>query len=709
MFNSFFQYLAESNHRGLIVFVGEKHDSTLWAKTFLEKNCRLLQVLWLGNVSPNIENIRFSMFRNVNSHLGTENHVVVFDAFSGFSPNAFCAAVDTVAGGGIIILLAPEFDTWLNCRDEGFSLSYKTDDAPRRFISRLVRYLKNSFQAEFSICADRNNINHFLELETTLVFPSLTPKLSLNSEQDLVVAGILNVINGRPNRPLVINAARGRGKSSALGFALAEWLKKSPTGKIVVTGPDFNAVARAFYWVEKQLGICTNEYQLRWQDAVIEYMPVDRITVQQPSVVALIIDEAAAIPISTLQSLLKRYSRMVFISTTIGYEGSGRGFVLKFTQMLDEYSKQWRRLSLSQSVRWAENDGFEQWLNQCFLLDDRQVLPDSRGNLLTCTETIRCLSRDELMEDEVLLQSLFRLLVNAHYRTEPDDLRYLLDIAEVKIFAGFLGDQLVSAALVVEEAPFSLEKIDSIRREIHRPKGHLLAQTLALQEGIYDALRLSMWRIVRIAVQPELQRCGLGKSLLKSISQVAQESGVDCLGSSFAADPAVFRFWVDAGFSPLRLGLHRDHVSASFSVIVTKAFTQPAKVVASLATQRLLNKITYHLSKTWFDVDPLFIVRLLKSLPYFDDPSDIDVQQFNDYLRSATAYESAWFSLLKMLIWALSQNLSKEDENTYLLSVRCVLQGWSWRALADTYNYTGRKEVEKKVKEDLAKIFAEKL
>jgi len=60
----------------------------------------------------------------------------------------------------------------------------------------------------------------------------------------------------------------------------------------------------------------------------------------------VLIDEAASIPLPLLESFIKQHSRMIFATTEHGYEGSGRGFALRFKKILNEFCPQWKSARL---------------------------------------------------------------------------------------------------------------------------------------------------------------------------------------------------------------------------------------------------------------------------------------------------------------------------------------------------------------------------
>jgi len=111
----------------------------------------------------------------------------------------------------------------------------------------------------------------------------------------------------------------------------------------------------------------------------LEFIPPDELIETRPECHILFVDEAAAIPSPLLKQMLETYPRIVFSSTTHGYEGTGQGFAVRFRKTLDTLTPQWKSLTLNQPVRWAENDPLERWIFE-FLLLNAQItkLPDTK-------------------------------------------------------------------------------------------------------------------------------------------------------------------------------------------------------------------------------------------------------------------------------------------------------------------------------------------
>ena len=154
-----------------------------------------------------------------------------------------------------------------------------------------------------------------------------------------------------------LTAARGRGKSAALGLAIAAAVGFGYSN-IFVTSPSPENLHTLFDFVFKGFDALNYEehidYELiqstnpEFNKAVvrvnifhdhrqtIQYIhPADAAKLSQAELV--VIDEAAAIPLPLVKSLLGPY--LVFMASTInGYEGTGRSLSLKLLEQLRQES-----------------------------------------------------------------------------------------------------------------------------------------------------------------------------------------------------------------------------------------------------------------------------------------------------------------------------------------------------------------------------------
>jgi tRNA(Met) cytidine acetyltransferase len=281
----------------------------------------------------------------------------------------------------------------------------------------------------------------------------------------------------------------------------------------------------------------------------------------------LLVDEAAAISLPVLLALLQRFPQVIFATTTEGYEGTGQGFVLRFLRELNTVSPNWQQHTLAAPIRWAENDPLEQLLYRLFLLDAE---PTPLANPIVNTSRVMAVSQQTLLEKPHLLREVYGLLRSAHYRTTPDDLRFLLDAPGVSLFVMQADQQLIGVALCVQEGELDDGMANAIAAGERRPRGHLLVQTLAVQEAQPQYLQQRVSRVVRIAIHPSLQGQGYGSRLLQAVVEQQRELGVNVIGSSFSATPDVLAFWQKNGFTLERIGHRRQKASAAPSAVVLR-------------------------------------------------------------------------------------------------------------------------------------------
>jgi tRNA(Met) cytidine acetyltransferase len=467
--------------------------------------------------------------------LGQECGALVFDAHSGFDVNAFAAVSGTLRGGGTLFLLTPPLDDWAGFADPDYRrflpYPYTAADVRGRFLGRFVRMLA-----------------------PPLPNPPPARGGGDKREQQDAVASIL-----QSNVPVVLTADRGRGKSAALGMAASHLIDAGK--RVLLTAPSRATVETVFKHA------ATNPPQFFAPDDLLQTLPEGDV---------LLVDEAAAIPVPLLLQILEHYPRCVFSTTLHGYEGSGRGFALRFQKALDERVPGWQSLRLHEPIRWTENDPLEQFINRALLLD----ADVEEGVCNTFLRPLyRYLNRDGLAENEPLLRQLFGLLITAHYQTRPSDLRQILDAPDISIHILEQQGAIVAVALLSREGGLDPELTAAIHAGKRRPHGHPVPQTLTFHAKIPGAAELLCERVMRIAVHPSLQNRGLGGQLLEHLVEFAAQGGADYIGVSYAMTPELLRFWERAGFVLARVGFRKDTASGSRSVVQVKALSAKGKAL----------------------------------------------------------------------------------------------------------------------------------
>ena len=467
--------------------------------------------------------------------LGQECTALVFDAHSGFDVNAFAAVSGTLCGGGTLFLLTPPLDDWATFPDPDYRrflpYPYQPDTVDGRFLRRLVGMLE-----------EREGVCN-TPLPTTVGAYCIRPL----HDQINAIQSILQV-----PLPVVLTADRGRGKSAALGMAASQLFAAGK--RVLLTAPSRATVEAVFKHAE-------NPPLFFAPDDLLQTLPQGDV---------LLVDEAAAIPVPLLLKMLEHYPRCVFSTTLHGYEGSGRGFALRFQKALEVRAPGWQAVRLQQPIRWAENDPLEHFINQALLLD---VGGEEVVGAYCIRPRYRLLDRDELAANEPLLRQLFGLLVTAHYQTRPSDLRQMLDAPDISIHVLEQGETILAVALLSREGGLDAALTAAIHAGTRRPHGHPIPQTLTFHAGMAGAAELVCERVMRIAVQPSLQGQGLGKQLLEKLVSHAGNSGADYIGVSYAMTPELLRFWERAGFVLARVGHRKDTASGSRSAVQIRGLT----------------------------------------------------------------------------------------------------------------------------------------
>ncbi|MCJ8272683.1 MAG: GNAT family N-acetyltransferase, partial [Psychrosphaera sp.] len=525
------QQLINNRHRGLGVIAGEFD----WCLSQLSAN-QSQMTLWLGDNSlPNTTELNG---KQALQWLGQECEQLVINAHTPLNSNdldlnALGALGGTLKAGGICYWLCPALSDWSKPLPID-KAKYTSKYPPNNRSNRLTRHLINTIEA------DKNLILLEQSCDTKLAPIEIKPQplnpfnhsVYKTEQQQTAVEKIKRVALGHRRRPLVLTADRGRGKSSALGIALAELLIEGKQ-KIIISAPRVASVHAVFARAVELLSVIKQSAtELVTEQGTLQFMPPDELIRVSPSADLIMIDEAAAIPAPMLTQMVNQYSRIVFTSTIAGYEGTGRGFEIRFKQTLNQLTPNWQAYSMDQPIRWAINDPLEQFINQALMLNAKAAFLEQADSQIVKSELeFTYWDRDKLPGDNPSLSQIVGLLTLSHYKTTPNDFKHLLDGSDVALYTLSKGDAIVATALIAIEGDLSDDLCQQVWQGERRPKGHLLPQTLSCHAGFVDAPKYRYARVIRIAVHPDIHSQGIGSQLLDQLTDHVKQQGIDFVDS----------------------------------------------------------------------------------------------------------------------------------------------------------------------------------
>ncbi len=652
--------------------------------------------LWIGRKDDASETPSI-LAKHYGQWLGRELDILVFDAHAGLDVDSFGAISGTVRAGGIMILLAPGLSRWPSFNDPEHKRiavhPLSAEQVTGRYLKRLVQMLESSDQ--LSLLCEEGAVK--IQEQSQAPDKNKTassPYLTIDQEQ--AVKGVHKVVRGHRRRPLVLTADRGRGKSASLGIAAGQLINEG-VKHIIVTAPSEQA---AGIILKHAVDIADNKNS----HSKIVFIAPDELIRHPRSCDLLLVDEAASIPTPILTKLLINHSRIVFATTVHGYEGTGRGFAIRFKKTLDQKTPQWRELTLKEPVRWAENDPLESFIFKALLLDAKPSKVDDFPKSDINQYRFRKLDPDALSRNEALLSQLFGLLVLAHYQTRPFDLRHLLDGGNIRIYGLFYQDALVATTLTAEEGDIEEELITPIYMGQRRVRGHLLPQSLSNQVGIESSVRFKGLRVLRIAVHPDLQGLGLGQRLFNAIATEASRQGLDYVGTLFGATTDLVEFWRRCGLHPVRIGVTRDSASGTHSALMIKAVSRKGMSVQEEARERFADQFHWLLMDGLAELEADLVVTLLSQIdtPACYQISARDRKDVVSFSRGQRQYDSCITAIRKHIIHSLCATSLQPEE--FLLIVTKVLQNRDWQTVTKLCGYQGKAQVLSELRKIIAMI-----
>ncbi len=661
--------------------------------------------------------------QNAGDLLGTTRDVVAIDAHSDLQPNALGKLVGTVDGGGLLVLLTPPLTEWPDRRgrfDGSLAIPpYTLTDVSGRFRRRLVETLRAHRGIAIVDCDTktieddgRTNPAPRLATEPPTVpddrrFPTAAYEACLTIDQREAVSTFegLSVADGTETeetrlddpRAVVFEADRGRGKSSAAGLAAGAFAVDGQ--EVAVTAPQFRNAAEVF---ERAGELCTTlDVAATLDSTLIETETGGRIQFSEPTAAVdrlgadvdidvVIVDEAAALPVSTLESLLEA-DRIAFATTTYGYEGAGRGFSVRFRDRLAESEHAVTDCTMTEPIRYAAGDPIEVWAFRALLLDAKPPVEPLVADATPESPAIeyRRLDPDDLLADSHLLREAFGLLVLAHYRTEPNDLARLLDAPNLTARALVFEGHVVSVALLAREGNLDADT-RSMMYEGGRVRGNMLPDILTSQLRDEQAAAPAGVRIVRIATHHAVRSRGLGSRLLGDVSDEF-ESEVDWLGTGFGATPGLLDFWQENGYQTVHVSTTRNEASGEYSALMLAPTSNAGQNLHDRHADWFARRFAAVCSDSLTDLDPDVARSVLRTV---DATPPLALTDHEWRVVAGAAYGPGLFDVDPGPFRELVVRYFVDDPAEIDLTAReerlfvCrVLQGQTWEQVTDRLDY----------------------
>ncbi|EOM7081349.1 tRNA cytosine(34) acetyltransferase TmcA [Escherichia coli] len=501
--------------------------------------------LWISP-QPDAENHCFPSA--LQTLLGREFRHAVFDARHGFDAASFAALSGTLKAGSWLVLLLPIWDEWENQPDAD---SLRWSDCPDPIATP-------HFVQHFKLVLTANNDAILWRQNQPFSLAHFTPRTDWHPatgapqpEQQQLLQQLLTM----PPGVAAVTAARGRGKS-----ALAGQLISRIAGSAIVTAP-----AKA-----------ATDVLAQFAGEKFRFIAPDALLASDEQADWLVVDEAAAIPAPLLYQLVSRFPRTLLTTTVQGYEGTGRGFLLKFCARFPHL----HRFELQQPIRWAQGCPLEKMVSEALVFDDENFTHTPQGNIV-----ISAFEQTLWRSEPETPLKVYQLLSGAHYRTSPLDLRRMMD-APGQHFLQAAGENEIAGALwLVDEGGLSQELSQAVWAGFRRPRGNLVAQSLAAHGSNPLAATLRGRRVSRIAVHPARQREGTGQQLIAGALQYTQD--LDYLSVSFGYTGELWRFWQRCGFVLVRMGNHREASSGCYTAMALLPMSDAGKQLAEREHYRL--------------------------------------------------------------------------------------------------------------------------
>ncbi|WP_251330118.1 tRNA(Met) cytidine acetyltransferase TmcA [Haloplanus pelagicus] len=643
--------------------------------------------------------------------LGTTRDVVVLDTHEEFSPNALGRVVGAVDGGGLLVLVTPPLDDWPDERTDAderlavppFTVAAVTGNFRRRLVGTLREHpgvavvdvdagtVENEGLTGAGAARPRGDV----PVPDVATYPTEAYEACLTADQaDALFA--LERLRGT-DVAVVVEADRGRGKSAAAGLAAGSLAADGRD--VIVTAPSYRNAAEVFDRARALLAgldaLADDDDETHVLSATgggsVRFFDPASAADLPGSPDAVIVDEAAALPVRRLDSFLDAPAT-AFVTTVHGYEGTGRGFDVRFRERLAESDREVTDVRLHDPIRYAAGDPVEVWAFRALLLDARPAVEQVLAGATPADATYRALDPGTLLADEHLLREAFGLLVLAHYRTEPDDLLRLLDAPNLTARALRVDGHVAAVALLAREGGLP----ESLREEMYegkRVRGNMLPDVLTSQLRDFGAGAPVGYRVLRIATHPALRSEGFGSRLLAACHDEFDDA-VDWFGVGYGATPRLVRFWARNGYRTVHCSTTRNDASGEYSAVMLRPTSPAGEALHDRHARRFRRRMRDGLSDALRDLDPDVARAMLRAtdLPATPSLTDHEWRVVAAAAFGPGLYDAAPGAFRDLALAHLTDPMADLSPRAERLLVRKSLQAWPWKRVAADLDYVSTRQ-----------------
>ncbi len=668
------------NQRRLIVIADKRDRGIALLQEILSKVQLSRKITFAKTINFKVPG-EIEELKNSEKYLGTNYELLAMDLHHSFIPNDLGKLINIVEGGGLIILLTPPFENWPKMRNFFHEViltpPYTMDDIKGNFARWVIKKLKEHKGItiiENGKITKRGILNcekreRKIEIPNKTRFPRDAYEMCMSQDQVRVLQTIERI--GK-HGVVIITADRGRGKSSVLGIAAGMLAGKFK--RIGITAPDFSNIREIFRFFEISARVRDLKVKRRWKSIVaknfkIEY--VEPVNVEPKKYDLLIVDEAAGIPVPLLLKYLKA-KRVIYSTTTHGYEGTGRSFSIRFMKEVRRRVKNLILIEMNEPIRYSRDDPVERWLFDTLLLDSE---PPKLEKVEIEKLEYKKYEIEELLSDENKLREYYGIFVLAHYRNNPNDFGILCDAPNHEIRTLEYNGHVVCSVQLAREG--GIEKYVDELYYGTTPPGNIVPDVMIKHHRMKDFAKYSGFRIVRIATHPEFMNMGIGSLMLENIKK---EQG-DWIGSSFGATERLMHFWTRNEFYPIHISPKINESTGEYSVVIIYPKKDDIKEKVEMARRKFGERFITSLGEIHKHMEPEIAREILNSLPKYKnlelDP--IDWKRLIVYSWGPGNYETmvdVIYRIASSYFFLKSKpKLSREQE---IILISKVLQHGQW-------------------------------